>query len=395
MKLLVSIDANNVMKDAEGTYWCDTLHEYEFWSRYLEVFKTVKGATRVASGIDFDKNKMHRVDGPNVEIAEFPMKKGMKEYVLGFFSFKRAAKMAVKDVDCTVIRLPSVVGFFVLYYAKKAEIPIALEVVADPHEAYSTNKIAQKLFTVLLKKAALSAYGVSYVTKDYLQKIYPSRARLYGDTGKYFEANYSTINLPEWYFAEPMKYNSSNREITIIHTANGIHNYLKGHDILIKAVKAVRDQGFNVKLIIVGDGRMKYKFEELVDELGLNEHVLFTGLLSSQEEVRSYLQKSDLFVFPTKTEGLSRSLLEAMAVGLPCISTPVGGNPELLDKEYTIDPKNIQGFAAKIIELIQNPNKMEESSKKNIEVARNYRVDKITEKRNDFYKKLRKIAEKG
>lgn len=393
MRLLVSIDANNIMKDMDGTYWCDTLHGYEFWLRYLEVFENILGASRVDKGIQTSKENLVRVDGENVVIAEFPMKKGMKEYILSFFSYMKAAKKAVSNVDCAVVRLPSVTGFYIMHYVLKKKIPVAIEVVADPEEAYSTNKIAQKLFSGLLKKAVLSANGVSYVTKNYLQSKYPSKASLTKENN-YFESYYSSINLTQDFFAEPKKYEGIlNREIKIIHTANSINNYLKGHDILLKVCKVVRDKGYNTSLIIVGDGRIRKNIEDLAVELGIQKYVTFTGLLSTKKEVRDYLISSDIYVFPTKAEGLSRSLIEAMAVGLPCIATPVGGTAELLEEEYMLNPEDVQGFASKIIELINNSKKMEIISMRNIEIAKNYSIDKLSVRRNQFYNKLRKLSD--
>ena len=59
-------------------------------------------------------------------------------------------------------------------------------------------------------------------------------------------------------------------------------------------------------------------------DLGIDDFVEFTGLLASASEVRQKLKDSDMYVFPTLAEGLPRGIIEAMAVGLPCISSPVG-----------------------------------------------------------------------
>ena len=115
---------------------------------------------------------------------------------------------------------------------------------------------------------------------------------------------------------------------------------------------------------------------------------MFTGLLPSPNNVRDELVKSDIFVFPTRAEGLPRAVIEAMAVGLPCLSTPVNGIPELLDNDFMFEPDDVDGFANKIIELIQNPSMLEQISKKNIEKSKEYSWDKLSYRRTKFYEKL-------
>lgn len=127
-------------------------------------------------------------------------------------------------------------------------------------------------------------------------------------------------------------------------------------------------------------------------ELGIEEYVTFTGLLSSPQKVRDILIQADIFVFPTKAEGLPRALIEAMAVGLPCLSTPVNGIPELLNDKYLFDPLDVDGFVNKIIELINSPQILNEMSKENIEKAREYTLDKLKIRRTEFYMKLRKLV---
>ncbi len=80
-------------------------------------------------------------------------------------------------------------------------------------------------------------------------------------------------------------------------------------------------------LIIVGDGPERIRLETQAQTLGITTLVEFTG---NQKDVRRYLQAADMFVLPSITEGISNALLEAMAAGIACLATPVGGNLEVL-----------------------------------------------------------------
>lgn len=85
----------------------------------------------------------------------------------------------------------------------------------------------------------------------------------------------------------------------------------------------------HVKALIIGDGEDAASLSTLVEQKGLHTRVHFLGR-RSQEELPSLLWASDVFVRPSLSEGLGNSFLEAMAVGLPIIGTPVGGIPDFL-----------------------------------------------------------------
>lgn len=393
MELLVAGDSY-LYKTTDGNYWCKTIYGYEFWTRYLDVFDSIAIVSRTELS-DFKEVEGYlKVNGPNLRVIELPDMRGMKQYISKYYAFQRAAKKAVKNADCALIRLPSISASMILKYYKKSQKPYALEVVADPYDAYSSNKAAQLYYTCNLKKAAKNATGVSYVTKYFLQEKYPSHTRLFPDNKNHFETYYSTINLDESYFAEPKKFNENKRKFTIVHTANSINNDGKGHDTLINVIKNLRENKYNVHAIFIGDGDKKPYYENLVSQMDLTDYIEFTGLLSSPMEVREVLLQGDIFVFPTKAEGLPRAIIEAMAVGLPVLSTPVNGIPELLNKKYMYDPSDVEGFTKKLMELFTDVSELENMSKTNIITAEQYTLPKLTLRRKEFYSQLRSIAEK-
>jgi glycosyltransferase involved in cell wall biosynthesis len=99
----------------------------------------------------------------------------------------------------------------------------------------------------------------------------------------------------------------------------------KGVDVLIHAVSRVLRQGVACKCIILGDGVLKEKLMRLANSHGLSDHVFFEGF---QKDIRPYLQAGSAFILTSLLEGLPLSVLEAMACGLPCIVTNVGGSAE-------------------------------------------------------------------
>ena len=238
----------------------------------------------------------------------------------------------------------------------------------------------------------MTANGVSYVTNHILQENYPCRAMIDKDNKEYFTSSYSTIDLTDdMLYDQQWDKRKKPEKIKIIHTGY-MDSYRKGHITLIHVVKTLIDKRYtNIELILVGDGKRKEEFEKLTNELNISDYVNFTGLIKKKEDMTKLLRQCHLLVFPTHSEGLPRSIIEAMAVGLVCISSPVDGIPELLEDELLVDFDNTLGYVNKIIELINDWPRMIEISKKNRILAENFKKEKMEKKRTSFYKKLRSI----
>lgn len=120
---------------------------------------------------------------------------------------------------------------------------------------------------------------------------------------------------------------------------------------LIQAVAQVVRDAPNFRLEIAGNGPCYTLLQQQVDDLGLNAHV---RLLGEVRDVPALLSRASLFVLPSLTEGISLTLLEAMARGLPVITTRAGGNPEVVvDRQVgflvpTHDPNDLANAILKV-----------------------------------------------
>ena len=103
----------------------------------------------------------------------------------------------------------------------------------------------------------------------------------------------------------------------------------KGFQELISTFSELKGTLFDITLVIAGDGPLMATLKEHARSLGVEDSVRFTGTLS-QVELFSYIRAGDVFVLNTAYEGLSHLLIEVMALGTPIITTPVGGNTELI-----------------------------------------------------------------
>ncbi len=152
----------------------------------------------------------------------------------------------------------------------------------------------------------------------------------------------------------------------------------KGFDVLLKALAQVRDRKVPFQATIAGDGDQRAVLEALSAELKLGEHVKFIGAVD-QNEVRSAMSSATLFCLPcvTGTDGnrdaLPTVLLEALAVGLPCISTPVTGIPEILgggEAGIIVPEHDVESTAEAIQKLLSDREARESFAAKGVERAR-------------------------
>lgn len=129
---------------------------------------------------------------------------------------------------------------------------------------------------------------------------------------------------------------------------------LKGEKDLIRALAILRDGKPNLKVSFLGYGAESLK--EYCDELEITDFVEYLGAVSMDERVR-FFQQSDIFVLPTYAEAMPMSVIEAMAAGLPVISTQVGGIPELIEDGadgLLFTPGDVNALAEKISFLLNN-----------------------------------------
>lgn len=122
----------------------------------------------------------------------------------------------------------------------------------------------------------------------------------------------------------------------------------KGQMLLLQACAALQGRGADFRLVLVGDGPDRQALERAARELGLANAVRFTGALTAPQ-VQEELAQADLFVLPSLAEGIPVVLMEAMASGVPCITTPVNGIPELIENGHDgllATPGDVQSLAA-------------------------------------------------
>ena len=291
-----------------------------------------------------------------------------------------------------MLRLPSTVAFAVWIELQKHHIPYATEIVFDCYDGYRTSsKIIHKIIWMILHrlqvKACKNAIGVSCVTSHYLQQHYYP-----GSNG--ITSYYSSIEITPDFYGKPRIF-PDKKHFKIIHVSNQVYYASrKGHNELIMVLSNLIKKGYEANVVFIGEdycGGID-KLKEFAAKLGVSEYVSFTGFLS-HEQLRSALLDADIALLPTRAEGLPRVIIEAMALGLPCITSPVSGNPELIADELLIEYNDINGMTNSIIKLMTDKELYEKNSLRNIENSKQYSTTVLNPRRTSFFNKLRDKVE--
>jgi len=131
----------------------------------------------------------------------------------------------------------------------------------------------------------------------------------------------------------------------------------KGYEYVLQAVRMVLDQGYQVRFHIVGDGPERQRVVYTVHDLDLEDAVVLHGRCSEEQVVR-LLQQSDVFLLSSLSEGISNAVLEAMACGLPIVTTECGGMREAVTdgvEGFVVPVRDPTAMAEALIRLIEDP----------------------------------------
>lgn len=399
MDLTITLDSRYQVAP-DGSVWSQAGMARGFWERYLEVFDRVKV---VARGVDVKKPPVDwlPVTGPGIDYVRLPDFHGPAQYLARYPQLRAAIRAAAPRSGAVIMRVGSQIANVFEARLNECGYPYALEVIGDPYDVFAPGVVEHPLrrffrwhFSSHLRRQCAKAIGVAYVTRKALQERYPTKAlsASVSDVDLNREAvidvrsstYFSSIELDEHSILNGNKRARQEGPFEIV-TVGSMAQMYKGFDVLLEAMALCVASGFDLRLVIAGEGQYKQQLIDQARLLKIQDQVRFAGQVTAGQAVRSLLDHADLFVLPSKTEGLPRAMIEAMARALPCIGTRVGGIPELLEPEELVDPGDAAGLAQKLQEILRSPSRMERLSRRNREVAMEYRDEVLKERRRQFY----------
>lgn len=375
-----------------------------FWERYLEVFDTVRIVAR-GYRVEQAPEGWLPVTGRNVVFHCVPDFHGPWQCFKRYPAVRAAIRAAAPARGAVILRVGSHVANILERTLHEKNYPYALEVVGDPYEVFAPGVVHHPLrfffrwhFARHLRRQCLRATGVAYVTKRALQERYPAQfmSMSISDvdlpdeavSGRVFSTYYSSIELEPGHMSNVVRKPKEKGPYHLV-TVGSLEQLYKGVDVLIEAVERCVRAGLDLTVVVVGGGKYRAALMAQAERAGISSRIQFEGQITSGEPVRRILDTADLFVLPSRTEGLPRVLIEAMARGLPCIGSAVGGIPELLDASELVPAGDPSKLAAKIQEVLLDPVRLEAMSLRNLVGAREFCVSVLAERRRRFYQHVR------
>ena len=390
MNLVVSIE-HRFDRTPDGAIWTQTMFARPFWSRYLAVFDHVRVVARVRD-VPAVPETWQRADGDGVSFAALPFYLGPRQYLRQRRRLHAAAVAAVGPADAVIFRAPSAIAGQIDPALRRTGHPYGVEVLGDPYDVFAPGAVRHPLrpffrwwFPRQMRRQCMYAAATGYVTERALQRRYPPAPDA-------FTTYYSDVELSDETFVAAPRMQRRAGTFTLV-TVGSLAQMYKAPDVQIDAVARLVKEGLDLRLVLIGDGKHREELAARAAALGVAERIIFRGQLTAGAAVRAELDHADLFLLPSRTEGMPRALIEAMARGLPCIGSTMGGIPELLPPEDMVPPGDVAALASKIRAVVTDADRMAWMAARNLARARDYHEDALRARRIGFYWALRERTE--
>ena len=369
--------------DEEGRYYEFAYHELQERYSYMADEITFMMRTKPING-----RRKFTVVPETVQVVSVPNFKSPKLY----FTEKKTAESIVADQveksDIFVLRSQSSIAQLALKYILKLRKPYIIESVGCSWDSYwnhgALGKIVAPYMYYKTRRAIAGADYVYYVTTKFLQKRYPTKGKTVCCSNVVLEQLENSVldkRIEKIGIFDPKKK-------LILGTAAALDTRYKGQEYVIQAIPTLVEMGYDVVYHLAGGmtGSKPNSFlKDIVKKYDVSDRVVFCGSLSS-EQMKHYYDTLDIYVQPSKQEGLPRAVIEAMSRGLPVIGTNIAGIPELVQEDFLFK----KGSTDEVIKALRRilKSNLVKVAEQNFAMARNYEKDKLRKRREHFYEQF-------
>lgn len=375
-KKVLFVHDGPILGNKDQTVFYGVHYNDEIIERYSYFGSTVSFLMRYQEIEDAEAVRYSKITHPSFNFIDLPNFKSIKTYHKKANSIT-IIKKAVDDHDVIILRLPSAAGAIAYEYAKSINKPILIELVACVYDALWNYDWRGKLlanyklkkYQVILKNASHTIY----VTSEFLQKRYPTKGKSIGCSDVVLKDIDTTVLKKRLLKIE------NSQEPLVLGTVAAIDVPYKGQADVINVIA----KGNKKKLFyqIVGQGNSN-KLQNLVDQNQLQNEVQILGSLS-HDQVFEFIDTIDLYIQPSKQEGLPRAVIEAMSRACPVIGSNIAGIPELINKAALFEAGNLDEINNVIAQIDKNI--LGQWAEENFNKAAAFKRKTLDGKRKQFY----------
>ena len=308
-----------------------------------------------------DKIKYHLIKGSN--------KRGLQR----FEQIKQITKICKSVKADLLVGFTFYPNFMISIVSKILHIPAIMSERGDPNKTLSSGFVS-KIFVAVINKCTGGVFQTDGAKEFYGRKL---------------KKNGKVIANPIFIDGEIPKVQQSEREKTVV-SVGRLDNYQKRYDVMLEAFRIFSEKHTEYILKLYGRGNDEEQIALWVKEKGLEEKVRFMGLTT---QPMKDIAKDGIFLITSDFEGISNSLLEAMAVGLPCVSTdhtPGGARLLITDHENGLlaPVEDAEGLAVALCEFAENSELAEICGNNAKDVVNRFAPEKIIDMWEEYCLKI-------
>ncbi|WP_455137100.1 glycosyltransferase family 4 protein [Thermophilibacter sp.] len=381
---VVFVHDGPVFRDELGKY-------YEFaYQGALDRYSVFAGSVSfLIRSVPLGQNEGFRGLPAEISVIEVPDFKSPTKFLINRRRAERIIRACVAKNDFFILRLPSSIGVIAQKYIEAAKKPYLVEVVGCAWDSYFNHSALGKLVApaeyMSMKRAVHRARYVHYVTREFLQRRYPSKAGAItvGCSDVKIEQTETDVLSKRL-----SKIRSGDGRTVALGTAAAIDVRYKGQQYVIEAMSKLKGSGLRIDYYLAGGYNRNQNdsyLRDLSESLSVSDQVHFLGPLSA-DKLTEFYDQIDVYIQPSKQEGLPRAVIEAMARACPVLGSNLAGIPELIDEDCLFRPGSVKEIMTALRSL---PNRdLAKMARENFQRSKEYERAALLSKLESFYKKV-------
>lgn len=374
--------------DSNNNVYTDSNFNEKIWSRYKGYCENLTVILRYDTKIyseDYAKEVFNKFP---VDLARYVSIIDLYRPALNILKInlrkkiKKEIEKEIKAADKVIIRsLGNIYTNTAIKYAMKYNKPYIVEVTGFAWESLWYHSFRGKVVAIFkefqYKRLMKKVEYATYVTNEALQKRYPCKGIYLGCS------DVELLDINEDILLKRINKINNIKDKIIIGTAAFLDVRWKGQEYVIKAIAKLKNEGIdNFEYHIIGSGTGTY-LKKIIKQLNVEDRVKIIGSLS-HEKVYEWMDSIDIYIQPSFSEGLCRSIVEAMSRACPIICSNVGGNYELIEKKCLFKKGNYNQLS-NILKNMINKKELIIQAKRNFNKSKEYDKEILDFKRDKFY----------